>query len=286
MKKTKLAKAVAIAATGAVLSLGVSSVASAKVMYNTGIFLGTDGWTYSNGKSQVLASQDEWGTVNPWKGTDGGARPFGFVGLQALSWAASIPAGSVQEVSQANSIAEYGFSAQIDTANGSWGSWQDPDNPANTRGWGHNTDFGLIKADIDTDIRVDVSKVNPADDINNFGITVFTGMDDGTASFNHHGLWNDGYISGVLEDSAKKDDPFGTNGLAYLTHGDQGTVTFHATAGQVYSIYLGGNDVGGNIFGDKFAYKATINAVPVPAAAWLFGSGLIGLVSLGRRKQK
>jgi hypothetical protein len=29
---------------------------------------------------------------------------------------------------------------------------------------------------------------------------------------------------------------------------------------------------------------ATITAVPVPAAAWLFGSGLIGLVGLARRK--
>ena len=29
---------------------------------------------------------------------------------------------------------------------------------------------------------------------------------------------------------------------------------------------------------------ATLNPVPVPAAVWLFGSGLIGLVGVARRK--
>ncbi len=32
--------------------------------------------------------------------------------------------------------------------------------------------------------------------------------------------------------------------------------------------------------------EAVVSAVPVPAAAWLFGTGLVGLVSLGKRKQK
>ncbi len=29
----------------------------------------------------------------------------------------------------------------------------------------------------------------------------------------------------------------------------------------------------------------TVNVVPVPAAVWLFGSGLIGLAGLARRKK-
>ena len=42
-----------------------------------------------------------------------------------------------------------------------------------------------------------------------------------------------------------------------------------------------------NIRGDTFTWTVTGNltAVPVPAAAWLFGSGLIGLVGVARRKQ-
>ena len=40
---------------------------------------------------------------------------------------------------------------------------------------------------------------------------------------------------------------------------------------------LSSNDAG-------ISYSMTITAVPVPAAVWLFGSGLIGLISIARRK--
>ncbi|MFV9616679.1 MAG: VPLPA-CTERM sorting domain-containing protein [Gammaproteobacteria bacterium] len=36
---------------------------------------------------------------------------------------------------------------------------------------------------------------------------------------------------------------------------------------------------------DNVSVTADVNAVPVPAAAWLFGSGLIGLVGMARRKK-
>ncbi len=276
MKKTKLAKAVSIIATGAVISLSVVSAASARVMYNTGVFSSTDGWT---------GALD--GNIVPWVGTVGGVRPFNYIGYQALNWAVEIDAlGSTQEVSQANSISNYGFAADIDTANGAWGAWQvDPANASFTQGWAHSTDFGLFKSLVDTTVEVKVSKVNQADNINNFGITVFTGMDDNTGDgFGHHSPWNIGYISGVYESPAQVDNPFGTGGLTYLTHGDESTVSFQAEAGQVYSIYLGGNDVGGANVAGGFAYKAEISTVPVPAAAWLFGSALLGLLGVNRKR--
>lgn len=34
------------------------------------------------------------------------------------------------------------------------------------------------------------------------------------------------------------------------------------------------------------SYSMTVTAVPVPAAVWLFGSGLLGLVAVARRKDK
>lgn len=41
-----------------------------------------------------------------------------------------------------------------------------------------------------------------------------------------------------------------------------------------------------NIAGTGDCSYADINAVPVPAAAWLFGSGLLGLVGIARKKQR
>jgi len=65
------------------------------------------------------------------------------------------------------------------------------------------------------------------------------------------------------------DEPFRTStsgGSNYLSFGDQSNT--------------GISDV------DLAFYQATIGtAVPVPAAVWLFGSGLIGLMGIARRKK-
>jgi hypothetical protein len=37
---------------------------------------------------------------------------------------------------------------------------------------------------------------------------------------------------------------------------------------------------------DNVSVTADVSAVPVPAAAWLFGSGLLGLVGVARRKSR
>jgi len=39
-----------------------------------------------------------------------------------------------------------------------------------------------------------------------------------------------------------------------------------------------------NIAGSGDCSSSTLNAVPIPAASWLFGSGIIGLVGMARRK--
>jgi len=43
---------------------------------------------------------------------------------------------------------------------------------------------------------------------------------------------------------------------------------------------------GGSLFWDDASLTATAPAVPVPAAVWLFGSGILGLVGVARRKSK
>lgn len=62
------------------------------------------------------------------------------------------------------------------------------------------------------------------------------------------------------------------------------TKTFSLGPGQ-YSIVFGGNPPAGTP-GVSVAYQATLATVPVPAAVWLFGSGLAGLVGLARRRAR
>ena len=40
----------------------------------------------------------------------------------------------------------------------------------------------------------------------------------------------------------------------------------------------------GQIYGGPTLFELTPTAVPVPAAAWLFGSGLAGLAAVRRRR--
>lgn len=57
------------------------------------------------------------------------------------------------------------------------------------------------------------------------------------------------------------------------------TLTYTATVPDDGSTNFGNVHYGLNLVG-------TISSVPVPAAAWLFGSGLLGLVGVARRKAK
>lgn len=54
------------------------------------------------------------------------------------------------------------------------------------------------------------------------------------------------------------------------------SVTFDVTSGTTYAF---GADAGAGVYTESFS------AVPVPAAVWLFGSGLLGLVGIARRKK-
>jgi len=55
-----------------------------------------------------------------------------------------------------------------------------------------------------------------------------------------------------------------------------------------FNFGLGGQGTGGKDFSSTFAWavrSGDVSAVPVPAAVWLFGSGLIGLLGMARRKR-
>jgi hypothetical protein len=97
-------------------------------------------------------------------------------------------------------------------------------------------------------------------------------------------------------------NPFGTTGVNYVaglgvnTPGNASYMsgitaihglTFTAQAGVVYSIYLGGyGGINWNQQHDGYVLNiATPSTVPLPAAGWLMGSGLAGLLACRRRKK-
>jgi hypothetical protein len=308
--KTKLAKAVTMILAGTALSAGAVSTASAHTMYNTAIrdgadrISGTDGWVYNG-----IGNPSYPNATPGWVGTGTGvstALPFGYAGKAHLNWAAELHSvGNSLEISKADALARYGTGtlplitdAEIDTGAG---AWQDAglnadgtSNPNGPTGWKHQTDIGLIMAEEDMYVTLKPSVVTGTGyDIQNFGITVFTGKDTNTGSYSHHGSWNcPGCLTGTPPVAAPKPydagNPFGTQGLTYLTHdGNVDAIngfTFKATADEVYSIYLGGAGVGRwNLNVADYKLDITTSAVPVPGAVWLFGSALAGLVGLRRR---
>ena len=61
-----------------------------------------------------------------------------------------------------------------------------------------------------------------------------------------------------------------------------GSFNFEATPGDYSVSFYGSADVSPPQLGQ---YGIQISQVPLPAAVWLFGSGLIGLIGISRRKK-
>jgi hypothetical protein len=82
-------------------------------------------------------------------------------------------------------------------------------------------------------------------------------------------------------------------GLALFTNLDYDTLywsstEFSDTEAWFFDTNIGGQNTVGKTSDAPFAWavrSGDVSAVPVPTAAWLFGSGLLGLVSVARRKK-
>jgi hypothetical protein len=104
------------------------------------------------------------------------------------------------------------------------------------------------------------------------------------------GAWN------ALGDTTMRNAAGEDGTILYLTHAGQGNTTASASLNQyfltpgIYTVALGGAcvtclQIGGPSFNPRaFGTSLTVTPVPVPAAIYLFGSGVIGLVGLARRK--
>ena len=70
-------------------------------------------------------------------------------------------------------------------------------------------------------------------------------------------------------------------GLAQLT--DMTLLDWNTNTDSTNDLYTG-NYTGQNGVGTQNLTSITVSAVPLPAAAWLFGSALLGLITVARRK--
>jgi hypothetical protein len=326
MMKTKLAQAVAMALTGAALLAGGISAASAATttMYN--LSTGADGLTINNGSTPDPALGGVWnssftGATDGWANganTGGGAgtaaaqtwagtasstsTAFGYTGAH-LNWGFNIAggAGGSGTISTYDSRTRYGVYADIDTAKGAWSA---TNTGATFGGWRHDLDVGLFRSDTSGVVTLSVDGVINTGGSSDYGFTIFQGM-DAVTDYNHHAGWNaNNNSTGITAVSSPYNGggvsagtPLSTTDIVAYSVGDIGgsgtsnlnTISFNATAGQIYTIFLGGYRNGAwGTTNDGYVLNISqaVAPVPIPAAAWLFGSALAGLGVIGRRKDK
>lgn len=91
--------------------------------------------------------------------------------------------------------------------------------------------------------------------------------------------WDDNASSGNSAIMAAGSILSGT-GTYYSTAGESATLELDNLGAGWYALYISGTD--GSLGGSPMSLS--VSQVPVPAAAYLFGTGLLGLLASGRRK--
>ena len=267
----------------------------------------TDGWVWSanpqleqidplpNPPSPVTPIGERLSNASPgrpgWVGIGGSSTPtlttpFGYAAGGTLNWAVELTggAGGTAQISNADAIARYSQSADIDTAQGAWSDAV----LSGAAGWRHDLDFGLFKSDTSGPVTLSLTGVNNTG--SNFGFTIFKGMNSSTNSYNHHGAWNAGTntqagapnSASVPVNNAGGFNLTATNIVAYsigsATPINLNTITFNAIAGQIYTIALGGYKMG-NWSDTLDGYKLSVSQVPAPVCKFTPTGGLTGVPS-------
>jgi len=236
-----------------------SGAANAHVTYNT------------TGNGNAAGGSPTDGTqTGPWSAGDPG-----YTGNLPATWVAQIHNDGGVANSQTASSAGAGFTIGL-------GAKAYRDGSTN---WGMTADFGLINLHHDADVTITVSSdgsdLRPA-----FGL--WQGWDSSTSGSRHDSYTSNGAI--LPGAAAPLSSDIGSF-LGWAAAASQGTsasatLSLFLSAGQ-YTLILGGYN--GTTAGANLAYTATISAaaapVPIPAAAWLFGSSVVGLLGFGRRKK-
>lgn len=163
-------------------------------------------------------------------------------------------------------------------------SWNEPLNPPDAKGWTHTSDWTAIELIEATTLTLTLARQSGVPFTLPNGTVVIEG-DLLTPAFSLYAGW---------ETTGPETNTFNPTGniswaseLTYLAHEDNPlsatsiTRTFELAAGR-YSVVYGGNPSDPAVAGFH-GYQATLSTVPLPAAAWLFGSGVAGLITWVRR---
>lgn len=205
----------------------------------------------------------------------GGTAPTYTGSLNAM-WYANVGVGGSETVSSTDARGK-GANPNFALAVGPR-AWND--NTSGTQGQGHGSDFGLIQLDGPSNLSITVAADVGLGSSLKPGFSLFQGWDVGSASERVQPFQNNA------------DNPLGTSGLVFqdsastTTPGGSAVHLFTNLPAGTYSLFVGGNFAGGTGAPGKYTVSLTASPVPLPAAAWLFGSGLLGLGSLAGRLRK
>lgn len=98
------------------------------------------------------------------------------------------------------------------------------------------------------------------------------------------GLWDSSMSVSLVENNVEM---FGIASIWDLPNDGVNPFSFDGqfVAGNVYELMLSSSSFDSDYYNESWQFDLTTSAVPVPAAVWLFGSGLLGLIGVARRKQ-
>lgn len=236
-----------------------------------------------NAQASVAYNITGWDTTGAG-GLDGGfptnwvgsAVP-GYTGTLNAMWYVDVGIAGSETVSSSGARSISGVDSTYALAVGPR-AWND--NTSGTQGQGHGSDFGLIHLNGLSDLSLTVAADTVLGSTLKPGFSLFQGWDTGNSSVRVQAYQNNA------------NNPLGTTGLIFqnsastITPGGFASLLFTNLAAGDYTLFVGGNYSGGTGAPGKYTVNLTASPVPIPAAVWLFGSAMAGLIGFGRRNNK
>lgn len=169
-------------------------------------------------------------------------------------------------------------------------SWAEPGNPVGNKGWTHTSDWtalDLTGLTGPTNLTLELERGHGGTSQLFPAFSLFSGWETVNSDATNHTFNNTGNISWAtnltyIDHLANIGGPNGTDSGTGLEVVSRSWVL----APGLYSLNFGGNpsfDLGQTGSHD-FSATLTTAPVPVPAAIWLFGSGLAAMAGLARRR--